>query len=302
MTSDALPPVVGAATLPPLLGALSSEPHARSLDLSTARFAEGWENVVVETDDWIIRFPRADEPEAFIREVAILDSIAGRLPVRTPEVAWTGKSVRCMAYPKLIGRQFDRFTYFVGGERERDVLADSMAEVLTGWQAVIAPQAQRLGIESLGVHSHLNDLLPVLAQVPDDVRTDAEQMANAYRAACDAAGEPAVLQADFHLMNMVLDPLTGRVSGLWDFSCVGTGPAAWDVHYTVAELGNPRDATTTAPSLDLATRVLRHWRGEASLAADLRLAVLAMCVEDAADEGPTQVRHVLDYWRPYWDM
>jgi Phosphotransferase enzyme family len=104
------PPVVNGFDAATLLAAVASEGWPVDLSGAVLR-SDGWENAVIETaDGWILRFPRvADLP--FEREVAILDRLAGRLPVPIPAIAFTGTRTRFAAYRKLTGTAFDREAY-----------------------------------------------------------------------------------------------------------------------------------------------------------------------------------------------
>src|SRR4051812_38340101 len=91
-------------SLPDLLALVVAEGRD-DVDLAGAVLRTGWENLVVETrDGWILRFPRPGVD--FERELAILAAVAGRLPVPTPEVVWTGRRTRFAAYRRLTGATF----------------------------------------------------------------------------------------------------------------------------------------------------------------------------------------------------
>src|SRR5665648_1018540 len=91
--TSAVPPLLEATDLAAVREAVAAE--GRGMDLAGARLHdEGYENLVLRTvDGWILRFPHRAEPD-FVREVAVLRLLVGRLPVPVPEVAWTGSHRR----------------------------------------------------------------------------------------------------------------------------------------------------------------------------------------------------------------
>src|SRR5262245_7925023 len=88
---------VASATLAELTAAVLAED--RSVDLAGAVRRAGDENVVLETREWIYRFPKGSVD--FDRELRLLAALDGRLPASTPRVEWVGEQTRFCAYRKI---------------------------------------------------------------------------------------------------------------------------------------------------------------------------------------------------------
>lgn len=87
----------------------SVQAEDRSVDLAGAVRRAGDQNYVLETAEWIYRFPR--DWIDLDREVAVLAALDGRLPVEIPRVEWVGQRRRFSAYRKITGWAFDRGSY-----------------------------------------------------------------------------------------------------------------------------------------------------------------------------------------------
>ena len=94
-------PTLETRTLPELAAFVTAEGH--QVDPDDAELIVGWEGAVIRTGDgWIFRFPRRPLAE-YHRELAVLERLAGTLPVPTPDVAWTGRQEPFAAYRTLTG-------------------------------------------------------------------------------------------------------------------------------------------------------------------------------------------------------
>jgi hypothetical protein len=237
-----LPPVLTDQSLDGMLAAVAEEADAAGMDLRIHVFRQGWESTVLETPDWIFRFPRREDID-FATEIAVLEHVRGRLPVRTPQIAWIGSRTRCMVYPKIIGASFRPEAWHTAGTRDRRALTDSLAELLIAWrEAFSAEDVERLGIRPMGEAPYLGQLSSTLTSFPSAVRPGIVALLNRYAELFDrelAAVGTVVLHGDFHLGNMMLAAPCGEVTGLWDFSCVATGALSWDLHFLAGALGDP---------------------------------------------------------------
>lgn len=242
-------------------------------DLSGAVVRSGWENVVLQTDGWIYRFPRPGVD--FDRELAVLRRLSGRLPVPIPEVEWTGSRIRFAAYRALTGASFDVEAYERAPEEARNRLARSLAGFLTTMHDALTPE------ETKELNLPLHDGAPTahimaeLHRVPRPARAAVDELVAEIRATWEAGTVPGprvVLHNDFHLGNMVLDAPVGEMTGIWDFSCVALGEPTSDLRYLV---GRPAD---------LLPRVASEYERLSGRRVDLRAAVLANRIEEVADQ------------------
>lgn len=291
MSDDA--PLLADQSLDGMLRAVDAEPEARHLNLSVVRRREGWESVVLETADWIVRFPRREDI-AFATELSVLAHVHGRLPVETPDVAWIGSGVRCMTYPKIVGAAFVPQAWEAADEAARRALAESLADLLSAWQAAFsAADVDRLGIKPMGGAPYLGQLQSGRSELPSSLQPLIGQLLTLYEELYEeelAESGPVVLHGDFHLGNMVLADQCGPVTGLWDFSCVATGAPSWDLHYLAGEISSPADdqAPGTGRHLDLLGRVLTRLRGEGWSNNSLLLADIMQCTEWIGDHEPDE--------------
>jgi aminoglycoside phosphotransferase (APT) family kinase protein len=251
-------PLVDSYELESLRAAVIAED--RHVDLSDAVLRSGWENVVLETADWIYRFPRSDDI-AFDRELEILAHLDGRLPAATPSVAWIGRRTRFAVYRKLTGHVFDPAAYYDASANDRDALACSLAEFLVAMHDVFdPPEIERLGIPAIGgVHDSVRlDGLPAHLRAPA-----AAVLTEHQRRWTSVPGPDVVLHNDFHLQNMVLAGPLGPVAGVWDFSCVAVGRATFDLRYFEAD------------SIDLLIRIASRYEGLSGRSVDIDASISA---------------------------
>jgi len=270
-------PLVDSYDFNSLCAAVTAED--RRADLSDAVLRSGWENVVLETADWIYRFPR-DDHVAFDRELAILARLEGRLPAATPRVEWIGQRARFAAYRKLLGDAFDLATYLRASAGQRDALASSLAEFLTAMHSSFdADEIDRLGIPALGADSGDVPEPMNLDALPSHVRPAAAAvLAEHHRRwiAGSVPGPDVVLHNDFHLQNLVLAGPLGPVAGVWDFSCVVVGRPTFDLRYFEGD------------SIDLLTRIASHYEWLAGRQIDVAAAITANrreIIGDAIETG-----------------
>ncbi len=202
------------------------EAEDRHVDLAGAVRRAGGQNIVVETAEWIYRFPRRWID--LDREVAVLDALDGRLPVTIPRVEWVGHHTRCCAYRKIIGSAFDGGRYLAAPRSQQLALAASMAQYLVALHnAFTEPEIAAIGIPDFFTLAARADLIDP-EKVPASVRPDVVDMLTRARELSGQLTGRVVLDNDFTSENFVLDGEVGLLSGVWDFSGVTVGPASFD--------------------------------------------------------------------------
>ncbi|MCY7286769.1 MAG: aminoglycoside phosphotransferase family protein [Cryobacterium sp.] len=281
---------------------VDAEGHGAQLD--SAVLQAGSQNVVLETDDLIVRFPR-DESVSVDWEANLLRFVQGRTRFETPEVLWLGVETRCMAYRKIAGTQFDRRAYVAETAATRSAFADSLAESLVEVQDALAA-ATDAGAE-LPVDDFSKFYRPLregLSAFPAEAQAPMSDLLDEYEATF-LSGErrvPVAMHNDFHFGNLVLDGPLGRVIGLWDFSCAAFGVAAWDLRYFEGDLASPWEVPVHAPGehLDLLHRVVRSYGELRGTSIDARACVVANRVEALFDLSVTGAEDALRAWA-LWD-
>lgn len=212
--------------------------EGREVDLAGAELLVGWENAVIKTaDGWIYRFPRMG-PAAYRRELMILDRLAGTLPARTPEIAWTGRRTDFAAYRTITGANADTESLRTASDQVRRRTAHSLASFLVAMHDRFdAAERRDLGIGELDPQATVRELEEALPSLSPTGRTDLRTLIDAYQETELARPEPhpVTLHGDFHFGNLVLDQPTGVATGVWDFSCVEAGNPASDLRYLLGD-------------------------------------------------------------------
>lgn len=274
---------VGRATLDELAAAVSAERHA--VDLAGAVRRAGDENVVLETREWIYRFPKPGVD--FEREVRLLAALDGRLPVATPRVEWVGEKTRFCAYRKITGWRFDRGAYRTATRSSQWALAASLAEYLAAIHlSLTEAEIAAVGLPDWFTLGQRADLIR-LESVPESVRGEVEQLA-ARAHSIEVSGR-MLLHDDFTTDNLVFDGEMGTLVGAWDFSHSAVGPATFDFRYLL----NEPDPLTT----DVVSAYERITGCEIDREAFLVAARVADVLRQIRRGGPDDVIATVRSWR-----
>jgi aminoglycoside phosphotransferase (APT) family kinase protein len=273
-------PLLGTADKAAVIAAAADED--RGLDLTGAELdGAGYENLVLRTaDGWILRFPRRAEPD-FDREVAVLRRLAGTLPVPIPDVAWTGTRHRVMAYRAVDGDAFEAAAYEAAEPRTRDRLAASLARFLVVMHSSLSTaEIAELGIPAADHAGQVELVRDRMDRVPARLRAGAERVLDEFAAAWpdDLESSSVLLHNDFHLLNMVFTGPAGELTGVWDFSCVRTGPPGLDLRY----FARVPQSVPLAIRRDLLSRLAEQY-GRTGITLDPEAARAAMAMEDLVD-------------------
>jgi aminoglycoside phosphotransferase (APT) family kinase protein len=218
-------------TLTDLAAAVLAEGHP--VDLGGAIRRAGDENVVLETDGWIYRFPKPGID--FDREIRLLGALHGRLPVATPHVEWVGTKSRFCAYRKVTGWRLDRDVYRSAARSRQLRLAGSLAEYLAAIHQALSPtEISSIGIPDFFSLAQRADLIRLDA-VPAQVRADVIELVARAHEINDRVSGRMLLHDDFTADNLVFDGEMGRLCGAFDFSHSCIGPAPFDFRYLIYE-------------------------------------------------------------------
>lgn len=218
-------------TLAELTAAVLAERNAVDLDGAVRR--AGDENVVLETAEWIYRFPRPGID--FDRELRLLDLLRGRLPVATPHVEWVGTKTRFCAYRKITGWRLDRGVYRTATRSRQRVLARSLAEYLAAIHQALSPaEISSIGIPDFYSLAQRADLIRLDA-VPAEVRAEVAELIGRARRINERLSGRVLLHDDFTADNLIFDGEMGRLCGAFDFSHSCIGPACFDFRYLIYE-------------------------------------------------------------------
>ena len=252
-----------------------------SIDLDHAEFKLGWENVVLDTPDgWIVRFPR-DDDVPFELELQLLSRLHDRLPARIPAVVRTGRLTKYAVYRRLDGSSLDVDGFEAADPINRDRVTAPFGRFLAAMhQALSAEEITELGVPTADRFGDES----VAEQLPTSVRPRYQQVrALVADRLANHSTPPVLLHNDFHLGNLVLDAPLGRLTGVWDFSCVAIGDPSVDFRYLLGD------------SRELAARIASSYAARTGREIDLGLAAAVLTLEevsDALEEGRDPVPYL----------
>jgi aminoglycoside phosphotransferase (APT) family kinase protein len=191
---------------------------------------EGWDSLVFEVEDWIVRVPRREEVREEVRcEVRLLPELAEALPVAVPrfEVVEDSPEVFFVAYRKLPGERMDDPPVS---------LARQTAAFLSALHEFPPERASRAGIDARTdvIERCRREVLPLLAA---DERGLAERMFDRFLST--EASEPVLVHGDLGPAHILCSG--ARITGVidWSDACLGD-PAldfAWLLHGTSEAFG-----------------------------------------------------------------
>ena len=203
-----------------------------SLDFADAAVVDtGWDYVVVDTGEWIVRVPRREPLHEVLRvERRLLALLASRLPVAVPDMSLHAlhDGTPYALYPRLPGCP--------AHAADAKALADDVATLLTALHAVEPADALIVGLPAPGTLD-----LDLLAR-----RATAEvvpllpwEAVGALREAFATLREPiaheVVIHADLGESNLLVSD--GRLAGVIDWTDAHVGDPAQDLAWFVSCLG-----------------------------------------------------------------
>jgi aminoglycoside phosphotransferase (APT) family kinase protein len=210
---------------------------------SLERLAEGWDNVVWLVDgQWVFRFPRRSIAVAGVeRELALLPSLAPRLPVPIPVPVFHGHETDFYPWP------FYGAAYLPGTEAGEAQLTDSAR---IGLAADLGAFIRRLHSEETAEGARFAELpvdplgradmerrvpatVEFLAQVRELGLWHAPELVEEVLASASRlpapSGQPAVVHGDLHFRHLLVDA-TGRLAAVIDWGDVCLADPSVDLH------------------------------------------------------------------------
>ena len=228
----------------------------------------GMDHHAVEINSsWIVRFSKRAECEPMLlRELTLLPAIAPRLSVPVPRYELVGTATP--AYPCVFAgyRKLAGVPAIALPTTSVDsvTLARCLGGILSALHAEDAERSARLGVVRLEDFedaaalrtSTLDELPEIRSAVPAEVFAWCqEQVERLDRVWNTAPGTVRLLHGDLSAEHILIDPATGRVTGLIDWADACLGDPAYDFKFLWVWLGTtfvgrvldhyapPRDAT-----------------------------------------------------------
>jgi aminoglycoside 2''-phosphotransferase len=203
------------------------------------RGGESQFNTVLVVDEALIfRFPRGPQAAAGLAdEVALLDHLAGRLPLPTPRPLYRAADPRTgglafIGYPMLPGQPLWRETLAaIGDGAALDRMALQLAGFLRALHGLPAPELPPAPEEAARWAALFDDFeRELFALVRPDARAGVLRLRGRLLAELRRGPPPAALRhGDFGGGNLLYDPQTLCISAVIDFGAAGLGDPAADV-------------------------------------------------------------------------
>lgn len=186
---------------------------------------------------WVFRFPKNEEVAAqFEIEARILPELAARLPVPVPQFRFHGMPAprfqsTFVGYPKLPGEPGFRLVQ----NPFPPVLLEQLARALSAVHSVPLEIARHAGVPDQPLDGLVTEVrsdalgdLPRVREVLPDAPID--RWRAFIEAGIDAGGQRPVtlVHNDFAAEHVLLDPRTGAITGIIDWSDIAIGDPAID--------------------------------------------------------------------------
>lgn len=190
----------------------------------------GWDHLVAEVnDDWIFRFPRAKGSITNLeREKNLLDYLKKHITLPIPHFNYFGTDIAFVGYRKIPGIHLSQQVYASLAPDVRYNIAQTLALFFTQLhRAVRKEQALQLGYTDIirpfeEIKTNLFGTLPV------DVQIMIQRAV--YYAQEDLSKEQnrVFIHQDVNGDNLAFNLITGKITGIFDFSDAGIGPYSWE--------------------------------------------------------------------------
>ncbi len=185
--------------------------------------ASGFDNLIYDMPDGRIRrVPRTPEArEACLRQSRFLPRLASHLPIAVPMPTWDGDAI---TYRKLEGQPLTPQMLECLNKAE---IATGIAGFLSALHSLSVDDAIRWGVPA---KSRTAQLLSAADRVLPLIPANLRNAARAWRDRFVELPHPEVpIHGDLWYENILLDPQSGRISGVLDFDQAGIGDPAWDL-------------------------------------------------------------------------
>lgn len=224
---------------PELARQLISEQFPALRPKAVEAFGEGWDNWIYRADDWLFRFPRRRIAVPLIeREMAILPSLAPRLPRPIPHPVFFGKPTSTYPWPFFGYRpvQGSPVAEVPSDHDPRSESAQALAEFLQALQGVPAAEASAwgageatlgrmdLGRLRLRFETWLSAAVNRGLADPDAPWATEFREAKAPPMSLDS---PVLVHGDLNFKNVLLD-VRGQLAGVVDWGDLHLGHPAED--------------------------------------------------------------------------
>jgi aminoglycoside phosphotransferase (APT) family kinase protein len=265
----------------------------------------GADCAAIAADDTILKLPRtADAAIKLRREAMLLDYLRPRVTMALPQMQIVDGTPPISTHRRIAGIPLDTESYEALDTGRRNAIALRLAGFFTELHHLPLPRLTAIGavpaMPWLGPDAILTATLPLL---PRKLHAFVRRTLRAYRSLTIAGEELVFGQFGTDGDNMAIDPATGLMSGVFDFSDAGFGARHRDLSYPMRisidlgmriieryeELGAPRVDRALVLTYASVDRLARIATGAMPVDADEMTAFVA-AVEAIVPPPPPKAR------------
>jgi aminoglycoside phosphotransferase (APT) family kinase protein len=190
----------------------------------------GWDHLVAEINgEWIFRFPRTEGSIANMeREKRLLEYLKNHITLPIPHYQYFGTNTAFVGYRKIPGIHLDPQIYAGLNPAIRRSVAETVALFLTELRhAVSKAQALQWGYGYI-IRPISEIESSLLGTLPADIATMTQQAIAQAKKDLTTEQNLVFCHQDVNGDNTAFNPVTGQITGVFDFSDAGVGPYSWD--------------------------------------------------------------------------
>lgn len=182
----------------------------------------GYEHIVLEVNDtWIFRQAKNEDVQKHIAtEVALLKALEGKITCAIPHVSYYFPEIHCFGYKKIAGIPLTTQLYTNFTEKEKTKFADDFAQFLYELHTSLTMQeAKQIGLTAADWPLKPDVLKERLSTTTDaELKMMFEEFIPLYENLVSSAETITLLHNDLHGDNILIDPITKRITGIIDFT------------------------------------------------------------------------------------
>ena len=193
---------------------------------------DGWTSVVVDINsEYICKFPRTKQKQSFLEtEDIIIRKFAQAFPeIEFPQRTFINSDIPFYMHKKLQGDFISVDKYNQMSHSKRKIFIDEVSSFFAKLHQLPITEFQN-------IINRKNEQLPDINTLIDSLKTDfsADEIQKILKIIDDFSNlnqwsSPVVGYYDFHAHNILFNPHTGKLSGIFDFDEVAVGTAKFDL-------------------------------------------------------------------------
>ena len=190
---------------------------------------QGWHHDALEVNDSIIfRVPRGihEQSDSVGYETAVLKHFQGLLPVEIPNPTFIAPEQAYFGYPKLQGEPLIKFNDDLSEQNKANVREDWVDSAIVIHQSLSVDTARSFGVPEFEVTISDAQEIFSLGGIDKDVSDFAKQTIETISAIDLSSQHMSFIHNDIQFHNLLIDPVSKRITGLIDWTDVCIAPIA----------------------------------------------------------------------------